>query len=684
MPRLACVRIGERGRREQAMDDCRFDNLTRTLARGTSRRSLLKGLAGAVLGGGAMLGGVPSGEAFMCRQPGVLCAKDAQCCSGSCDPVSHRCGGDLPCRSAGHPCEGNQSCCAGLVCQASDPGAALRCTTPCTPTTCAAQGMQCGPVSDGCGGTLQCGDCPSATCSTGSCAQGQCTLTPIAGCCTSDDQCDDGTACTVDTCDPSTNTCTHTPVTCQPSDVCHTASCDPSQGCIQTPVSDGTDCGGGKICQQGACVCPSGTMDCGGICAQCCTPDDCPGTTCSPATCDDGTCGRAPIEGCCTQNSDCGDSDACTTDTCVNNTCQHTPVTCQPSDACHTASCDPSQGCVQASVSDGTSCGTNQVCCQGTCCAAGQPCVQGSCCTPGDFNSLCAPGDFCGPVPDGCGGMFDCGDPCGECTPCDPNSHLCTTAPNGTSCGAVGSGQVCADGSCCTPNCAGRQCGGDGCGGSCGTCASGQHCTASGQCACDSTSCSGCCNGNTCEPGDTATACGSGGGSCQACGNGQTCQNGTCACPTGTCGTDCAQTVCRDGSCKQGGGASCAQDADCCSHACFFKEGTQTTGTCVPEWDCLCSNFNFCSGHGTCTDACTCLCDPPYTGVDCSDLPVATCADYTTCTDCMDHGTDGCVFCSATLSGDGAGAGVCTTVDNCASEILTCGAGGGSSAPAPG
>src|SRR5512132_2786998 len=31
--------------------------------------------------------------------------------------------------------------------------------TTCTPTTCAAQGAQCGSISNGCGGTLECGTC---------------------------------------------------------------------------------------------------------------------------------------------------------------------------------------------------------------------------------------------------------------------------------------------------------------------------------------------------------------------------------------------------------------------------------------------------------------------------------------------------------------------------------------------
>jgi hypothetical protein len=41
-------------------------------------------------------------------------------------------------------------------------------TPLCTPTTCAAQGVQCGPAGDGCGNLLQCGTCPSGqTCGGG-------------------------------------------------------------------------------------------------------------------------------------------------------------------------------------------------------------------------------------------------------------------------------------------------------------------------------------------------------------------------------------------------------------------------------------------------------------------------------------------------------------------------------------
>jgi len=85
------------------MDPTKFDAFAKRLAAGgVSRRGVLRGLGGALLAG---LGG--AGAA----------------------------GADPACRGEGHPCEGNQDCCAGLVCAASGPGAALRCTAPIPTTT---------------------------------------------------------------------------------------------------------------------------------------------------------------------------------------------------------------------------------------------------------------------------------------------------------------------------------------------------------------------------------------------------------------------------------------------------------------------------------------------------------------------------------------------------------------------
>jgi hypothetical protein len=59
-------------------------------------------------------------------------------------------------------------------------------SSSCTPTTCAAQGKNCGSISDGCGGTLSCGTCTSPqTCGGGGtanvCGGSSCSLSPYNG-----------------------------------------------------------------------------------------------------------------------------------------------------------------------------------------------------------------------------------------------------------------------------------------------------------------------------------------------------------------------------------------------------------------------------------------------------------------------------------------------------------------------
>jgi hypothetical protein len=131
------------------MDGTRFDALAKGLASARSRRGVVKGLGAALLGaaGLARFGGAE--------------AKPA-------------------CRGAGHPCEGNQTCCGDLVCVASGPGAAKRCTASCsdeqvmfkgaccTPATTCPDGA-CGSISDGCGGTLNCSCGGGNTCCGNNC-----------------------------------------------------------------------------------------------------------------------------------------------------------------------------------------------------------------------------------------------------------------------------------------------------------------------------------------------------------------------------------------------------------------------------------------------------------------------------------------------------------------------------------
>ena len=93
--------------KELGMDASRFDRLARGLAAGRdSRRRLLARAGGAFVVGLGLV------------SPPVAAQEDKDKDKGN-GPA---------CRGEGHPCEGNQTCCAGLTCVPSGPGAADRCT----------------------------------------------------------------------------------------------------------------------------------------------------------------------------------------------------------------------------------------------------------------------------------------------------------------------------------------------------------------------------------------------------------------------------------------------------------------------------------------------------------------------------------------------------------------------------
>jgi hypothetical protein len=118
------------------------------------------------------------------------------------------------------------------------------CTT-CTPTTCAAQSKNCGRIRDGCGGTLDCGSCPSGqNCSwANQCCQPKTCASMGYVCGTYFDDCA-GAYFYCGTC----------PVAGQ---ICNGTYC----GC---PTGQ-KQCNGKCISTDSAC-CPSGQKDCGGQC----------------------------------------------------------------------------------------------------------------------------------------------------------------------------------------------------------------------------------------------------------------------------------------------------------------------------------------------------------------------------------------------------------------------------------
>ncbi len=113
------------------MDGHCFDDLTRALAEGTTRRRVLRGLAGGALAGAAALLERSPVTADGCKGEGKACKKDEQCCSGlvcipptgaqataksesTCQPPPPTCGG------FGQPCCDSAACDAGLTCRPAD------------------------------------------------------------------------------------------------------------------------------------------------------------------------------------------------------------------------------------------------------------------------------------------------------------------------------------------------------------------------------------------------------------------------------------------------------------------------------------------------------------------------------------------------------------------------------------
>jgi hypothetical protein len=268
-------------------------------------------------------------------------------------------------------------------------------TTPpptCTPRTCQAAGAQCGPVADGCGGLLQCGDCPPGqTCGGGGVAY----------------QCG-GPSCTRLTC--------------------------AQQGFNCGQAGDG--CGGLLSCG----TCPPG-QTCGGGG----TPGVCGGPTCTKRTCAqaNATCGFV-ADGCggllqcgdCPPGQTCGGGgvpNQCGGPNCRKLTCADVNATCGPiGDGCggtvDCGPCPPGQTCGGGGVP--SQCGS----------PTPRPCQKRKC---EDI------GATCGPIADGCGGLVDCG-PCvppdtcgggGEPNQCgSPRCKPRTCAELGYTCGLAADG----------------------------------------------------------------------------------------------------------------------------------------------------------------------------------------------------------------------------------------------------
>lgn len=176
-----------------------------------------------------------------CRTSGGTCAGSVQTCI-----VQETGSAWGQCVAPPEACNGLDDDCDGSI----DEGDVCALYCSCTPTTCAAQGKNCGSISDGCGETLSCGTCGSGL----ACTNNVCSCQPT-------------------TCAAQGKSCGVIPNGCGGSLSC--GLCNPGESCINNQC----------ICQPTTCAEQGAT--CGVILDGCGQPLNCgycpSGKTCGPA-----------------------------------------------------------------------------------------------------------------------------------------------------------------------------------------------------------------------------------------------------------------------------------------------------------------------------------------------------------------------------------------------------------------
>jgi len=232
------------------MEDQRFDQLTKVLARSVSRRAALKAAVATTIGGFFVVRTRGIVAADECKCFGVKCNHDHQCCTSRCDPTTKQCvcpTGATLCNGVCTPnCSGGQvlnantcqcACTSGTVlcngscvsicpsgqtlnassCQCDCPTGKTKCGSSCCTggQTCTTN-QQCVSVECGttCPANQQCGGRPSCRCF--NTAEGPCTCVEFfnASCgdpaCTTSADCPAGAVCLATTPSPGGGTgCEH-------------------------------------------------------------------------------------------------------------------------------------------------------------------------------------------------------------------------------------------------------------------------------------------------------------------------------------------------------------------------------------------------------------------------------------------------------------------------------------------
>ncbi len=597
----------------------------------------------------------------------VMCTASDQCHDvGTCNPANGLCSN--PAKPNGSACDDGNACTSNDTCGNGScvSGGPTNCNDndQCTDDSCnPATGCVNAAVQDG----IACGDanvCDGIeTCQQGLCAPGTplncsdgnsctsdscdathgCIQTPTAGCCSTDADCADTSACTInERC--VNHACTSDPLPCDDTNPCTGDSCNPSSGCVNTPVANNTACDDGNVCN-GINTCQNGMCQAG-------TAPNCDdGNTCTTDSCNTQSgCIHQGTPGCCSSDADCADNTPCTiNERCASGACVSDPLDCDDQSPCTTDRCDSTSGCVQNPVPDGQGCGDTNLC-NGI-----EKCSSGSCTHAAGLN--CDDANSC--TTDSC-------DPSTGCHNVGTPS-CCTTDAD------------CADSSACTIN---ERCDNGSCTSDPRNCDDGEVCTSD---SCDPAS--GCVNthlldGSNCSDGDT-------------CNGIETCRSGTCA--SGTQLTCDDSNSCTTDSCDPSTGCHnvglpgcCSIDADCAdSSACTINERC-VNGSCTSD-PLPCDDGEVCTSD-SCNPASGCVNTPVPNGQACGDADVCngieTCQNgdcqlgtLLACNDgnpCTDDACDSALGCTHTpvanccfTDGDCVDSDACTVNERCINGSCT-------------
>jgi hypothetical protein len=310
------------------MDGKRFDNLTRSVARATSRRTFLASVGAGLAG---LVGGASALAAPRCKRLGQRCHSNADCCpeqnNAICAAFSGQC---EACPAGSTVCGGAcvATACAGgqvfnpTTCQCSCPGGTIFCANT-------------GTCRDLNTDERACGSCATICAAGATCLGGVCTCPSGSQLCGSvcrdilfDEQncggcgqvCSSGAVCTGGQCE-----CPLGTAFCPGANQCVDVFKDPSNcgAC-------GTVCPTGASCTAGACLCPATAPV---VCGDSCVDVLSDGENCGACgvSCEFAQYGQSCFAGTCCYNGpgnygcnpDVNPNNACCSGVCLsNNQCQ--------------------------------------------------------------------------------------------------------------------------------------------------------------------------------------------------------------------------------------------------------------------------------------------------------------------------------------------------------------------------